>query len=151
MSTHSSEQAKKKMPWKESVPLLIGLAVVAAVVLLLVGAAFLGDTDESLRRKVVGSWQYCRTENECCQFVFTADGEMAMKYLFVDIRWLWSIKDGILDLQFKGGGDTFTSLLAGLMPLWSNNWKERYQLPLRFEGDSIMYHGKEGPFVRLGR
>jgi hypothetical protein len=149
MTTESSEQASKKMPWTESVPLYIAAALVAAVVLFLVGGALFADTDATMRRKILGKWQTYGKADGPVEVVFTEDGEAAGTDGFMDLRFTWAINNGEIALQLKGGGDWLSSTAAGLLKMFSSR-PSSAAMPIRFEGYSVMYVGGE-KFVRLGR
>jgi hypothetical protein len=149
MTTESSGQAKKKMPWTESVPLLIGLAVVAAVVLFLVGGVVFADSDEMLRRKVLGTWRICFEDRGCIENTFSANGELAMTDGATSLRGTWSIENGGITVHFKGGGDWLSSTIVGLTRLFGTRADDVIHRSISFDGDSVMYLGSE-KFVRLG-
>lgn len=153
MTAGHSEPTTKAMPKAESVPIFIALALMVAVIPAVAFSALGVDSDASLRRKIVGTWQICPKDQPCIENVFTADGKFAMKGLFVDyvmeLRGTWTIHNGNITCQLKGGGDWLSSTVVGLAHLFGTSASKVMHLPIRFEGGSVMYIGDE-KFVRIG-
>lgn len=150
MTAEHSEPATKAMPMAESVPIFTALALIAAVVLAIACSALFADSDATLRRKVLGSWQTCPKDQACTELIFDADGDMAMRQPPLDFRCTWSIHDGVLTVQLRGGGDMLSSTGVSLLYLFYSSARNGKHLPIRFEGDSVMYIGDE-KCIRVGQ
>lgn len=153
MTAGPTEGIKKALPKTESVPMFMATALLVALGLVVAVSALVGDSDASLRRKVLGTWQVCPKDQACYESVFSADGQLVMKPsvvdLVMDLRFTWSIHNRVITLQLKGGGDWFSSAVASLAQLFGSRSAKVMHLPIRFEGDAVMYIG-DGKLVRIG-
>lgn len=153
MAAEPSNTPHKKIPKTESAPILIGSALIVAALLAIAFSVLFADSDATLRRKVLGKWQVCPKDQACVEFIFTADGEVAMRQMYIDLqmdlRSTWSIHNKEITLELKGGGDWLSSTGAGLLKLFGYQSAKARRWPIRFEGNSVMYLGND-KFVRLG-
>jgi hypothetical protein len=154
MSTESSEQARKKVPWTESVPLYAAFALSAVIVLFFIGVAFLGKSDETLRDNLLGKWEAVSKEGDSLRWEFHSDGRLITEQDNIGVyENTWAVQEGRLVLRVKQGGNIISDLELLMRRLSYGREKVNAPSHLRFRlvGDSELQVPDLGlTFRRLG-